>query len=65
MNFMFIMYTYVTVKATKSGKYQALLVNTSLYQSELVKAQSILLNSSISGFFEIISANARFTDSFL
>lgn len=49
MTFLFAsraLHIYVTVK-TRSA------VNLSIYQNELVKAHNILLDSSISGFYEV------------
>jgi hypothetical protein len=41
---------YVTVKARK-------LVNPSIYHSEVVRARKILVNASISGFYQTIAVN--------
>ena len=49
--FSWFLCVYVTVKARR-------LVNPSFYHSEVVKVRKMLVNDSISGFYQIISVNA-------
>ena len=45
-------------KSPKIGKFKVLPVNPSIYHSGVLKVRKMLVNSSISGFYQTISVNA-------
>jgi hypothetical protein len=44
-------------KSPKIGKSQVLPINPSIYHIEVVKVRKMLVNASISGFYQTISVN--------